>query len=199
MSIEVLLNNPDISVIGPPQNIVVQLETGATGDRGSLIFSGFDNPNSASSNLIYVLPNDLFIRASQGQTEGYIYQYLPDGAGGFNWEKIGNLKPSIFSQTVSLNDTAGLSASAGIFNYEIPISVAFNEYSISDITAENVHVSITPQLLNTPIVTTIYNIEVDPITNKIIVIFFAMKYISGSWSAVTESNAKFHITLSLLA
>jgi hypothetical protein len=198
MSIEVLLNNPDISVIGPPQNIVVQLETGATGDRGSLIFSGFDNPNSASSNLIYVLPNDLFIRASQGQTEGYIYQYLPDGAGGFNWEKIGNLKPSIFSQTVSLNDTAGLSASAGIFNYEIPISVAFNEYSISDITAENVHVSITPQLLNTPIVTTIYNIEVDPITNKIIVIFFAMKYISGSWSVVTENNAKFHLTLSLL-
>jgi hypothetical protein len=199
MSIEVLFNNPDISVIGPPQNIVVQLETGATGDRGSLIFSGFDNPNSASSNLIYVLPNDLFIRASQGQTEGYIYQYLPDGAGGFNWEKIGNLKPSIFSQTVSLNDTAGLSASAGIFNYEIPISVAFNEYSISDITAENVHVSITPQLLNTPISTTVYDIEVDSIANTIIITFFAMKYISGSWSVVTESNAKFHITLSLLA
>jgi hypothetical protein len=199
MSIEVLLNNPDISVIGPPQNIVVQLETGATGDRGSLIFSGFDNPNSASSNLTYALPNDLFIRASQGQTEGYIYQYLPDGAGGFNWEKIGNLKPSIFSETVSLTDTPGLSASAGIFNYEIPISVAFNEYSISDITATNINVSITPQLLNTPILTTIYDIEVDSIANTIIITFFAMKYISGSWSVVTESNAKFHITLSLLA
>lgn len=199
MSIEVLLNNPEISVIGPPQNILVQLEVGATGDRGSLIFSGFDNPNSASSSLEYVLPNDLFIRESQGQTEGYIYQYLPDGAGGFNWEKIGNLKPSIFSEIVSLSDTAGLSASAGIFNYEISLATAFNEYSISDVTEENINVSITPQLLNTPILTTLYDIEVNSATNMIIITFFAMKYISGNWSVVTENNAKFHLTLSLLA
>lgn len=199
MSIEVLLNNPDISVIGPPQNILVQLETGATGDRGSLIFSGFDNPNSASSSLTSILPNDLFIRASQGQTEGYIYQYLSDGVGGFNWEKIGNLKPSIYSETVSLADDPGLSASAGIFNYQVPLATAFSEYSISDITATNINVSITPQLLNTPIVTTVYSIEVNSGTNTIIITFFAMKYVSGSWSVVTESNARFHITLSLLA
>ncbi len=199
MSIEVLLDTPEISVIGPPNNILVQLETGATGERGSLIFSGFDNPNSASALLTDSLPNDLFIRESQGQTEGYIYQYLSDGAGGFNWEKIGNLKPSIFSDIASLSASAGLTASAGIFSYEVSIAEAFNEYSISDITANNLHVSITPELLNTPIVTTIYGKEVDSGTNTIIIDFYAMKYIAGSWSTVSDNSAKFHITISLLA
>lgn len=199
MSIEVLLDTPEISVIGPPNNILVQLETGATGERGSLIFSGFDNPNSASALLTGSLPNDLFIRESQGQTEGYIYQYLSDGAGGFNWEKIGNLKPSTFSDIASLSASAGLTASAGIFSYEVSIAEAFNEYSISDITANNLHVSITPELLNTPIVTTIYGKEVDAGTNTIILDFYAMKYIAGSWSTVSDNSAKFHITISLLA
>lgn len=199
MSIEVLLDTPEISVIGPPNNILVQLETGATGERGSLIFSGFDNPNSASALLTGSLPNDLFIRESQGQTEGYIYQYLSDGAGGFNWEKIGNLKPSTFSDIASLSASAGLTASAGIFSYEVSIAEAFNEYSISDITANNLHVSITPELLNTPIVTTIYGKEVNAGTNTIILDFYAMKYIAGSWSTVSDNSAKFHITISLLA
>ena len=199
MSVEVLLDTPEISVIGPPQNILVQLETGATGERGSLIFSGFDNPNSASASLTDSLPNDLFIRESQGQTEGYIYQYLSDGAGGFNWEKIGSLKPSIFSVIASLSASAGLTASAGLFSYEVSLAVAFSEYSISEVTADNIHISITPDLLNTPIVATVYSKEVNTGTNMIIIGFYAMKYISGSWSAVTENTAKFHITLSLLA
>jgi hypothetical protein len=199
MSVEVLLDTPEISVIGPPATILLQLETGATGDRGSLIFSGFNNPNSASANLTDILPNDLFIRESQGQTEGYIYQYLSDGAGGFNWEKIGNLKPSIFSDIQSLSASAGLTASAGIFTYEVAIAEAFNEYSISDITADNLHILITPELLNTPIVTTVYSKEVNTSTNKIIITFYAMKYLAGSWSAVSETTAKFHITISLLA
>jgi|GEM_PF-2157833 hypothetical protein len=199
MSVEVLLDTPEISVIGPPQNILVQLETGATGERGSLIFSGFDNPNSASASLTDSLPNDLFIRESQGQTEGYIYQYLSDGAGGFNWEKIGSLKPSIFSVIASLSASAGLTASAGLFSYEVSLAEAFSEYSISEVTADNIHISITPDLLNTPIVATVYSKEVNTGTNMIIIGFYAMKYISGSWSAVTENTAKFHITLSLLA
>ena len=199
MSVEVLLDTPEISVIGPPQNIRVQLETGATGERGSLIFSGFDNPNSASASLTDSLPNDLFIRESQGQTEGYIYQYLSDGAGGFNWEKIGSLKPSIFSVIASLSASAGLTASAGLFSYEVSLAEAFSEYSISEVTADNIHISITPDLLNTPIVATVYSKEVNTGTNMIIIGFYAMKYISGSWSAVTENTAKFHITLSLLA
>ena len=199
MSVEVLLDTPEISVIGPPQNILVQLETGATGERGSLIFSGFDNPNSASASLTDSLPNDLFIRESQGQTEGYIYQYLSDGAGGFNWEKIGSLKPSIFSVIASLSASAGLTASAGLFSYEVSLAESFSEYSISEVTADNIHISITPDLLNTPIVATVYSKEVNTGTNMIIIGFYAMKYISGSWSAVTENTAKFHITLSLLA
>ena len=182
-----------------PQNILVQLETGATGERGSLIFSGFDNPNIASASLTDSLPNDLFIRESQGQTEGYIYQYLSDGAGGFNWEKIGSLKPSIFSVIASLSASAGLTASAGLFSYEVSLAEAFSEYSISEVTADNIHISITPDLLNTPIVATVYSKEVNTGTNMIIIGFYAMKYISGSWSAVTENTAKFHITLSLLA
>ena len=43
------------------------------------------------------------------------------------------------------------------------------------------------------------SIVVNTSTNNIIITFYAMKYVGGSWSAVTENTAKFHITISLLA
>jgi hypothetical protein len=42
MSVEVLLDTPEISVIGPPATILLQLETGATGDKGNLGGEVFD-------------------------------------------------------------------------------------------------------------------------------------------------------------
>jgi hypothetical protein len=201
MSIEVLLNNSDISVIGPPDTVELQLDVGGKGTRGSQIFSGFDDPNTTPPDET-VLPNDIFIRESQGQTEGYIYQYLSDGAGGFQWEKIGSLKPSIYSEVVSLGASAGnLSASAGIYTYQVSLSEAFTEYSATSISANNLHVQISTEFNDAPVVTSVKTKSVDSLSNVIDVDFYSIYYNSAStqWIDLTDTSAKHHVTLSLLA
>lgn len=201
MSIEVLLDTPEISVIGPPETIQLQLDIGGTGTRGSQIYSGFDDPNVDPPDAS-ILPNDLFIRESQGQTEGYLYQYLSDGAGGFQWEKIGSLKPSIYSDIVSLSASAGnLSASAGVYSYEVSIAEAFSEYTATSINANNLNIQISTEFDDAPVTTSIKTKSVNNVTNFINVDFYAMYYNSASaqWLDLTDALAKHHITISLLA
>jgi hypothetical protein len=200
MSVEVLLDNADIAVIGPPATVELQLDIGATGTRGSQIFSGFDNPNDTPPDAD-LLSNDLFIRESQGQTEGYIYQYLSDGIGGYQWEKIGNMKPSTYSDITSLSASANLSASAGIYTYSVTVAEAFSTYSIGSIDADNLAVQITPEIStgSVPVLVTIYDKQVNLISNTIEIDFYALKYSGGAWSAFSDSNGKYHITISLIA
>jgi hypothetical protein len=201
MSIEVLLNTPEISVIGPPATIDLQLDVGATGQRGSQIFSGFDDPNVAPPDASILL-NDLFIRESQGQTEGYLYQYLSDGAGGFQWEKIGSLKPSIYSDVASLSASVGnISASGGIYTYAVSIAEAFSEYSATSISENNLSIQISTEFEDAPVVTSLKTKSVNNITNFINVNFYSLYYNSASaqWLDLTDSSAKHHITISLLA
>jgi hypothetical protein len=198
MSVEVLLDTPEIAVIGPPATIELQLDIGSRGVRGSQIYSGFDDPNDDPPDA-ELLPNDLFIRASQGQTEGYIYQYLSDGVGGFQWEKIGSLKPSVYSDIVSLSASAGnLSASAGIYSYQVSIAEAFSEYTATSILANNLNIHISAEFADAPVVTSIKSKTVNNETNFINVDFYSIYYDSGSWSNLSDALAKYHITLSLL-
>jgi hypothetical protein len=201
MSIEVLLDTPEISVIGPPATIDLQLDVGGKGARGSQIYSGFDDPNVDPPDAS-ILPNDLFIRESQGQTEGYLYQYLSDGAGGFQWEKIGSLKPSIYSDVASLSASVGnLSASAGVYSYQVSIAEAFSEYTATSISANNLNIQISTEFEDAPVVTSLKTKSVNNITNFINVDFYSLYYNSASaqWLDLTDSSAKHHITISLLA
>lgn len=199
MSVEVLLDTPEISVIGPPATVELQLDIGSRGIRGSQIYSGFDDPNDEPPDAD-LLPNDLFIRESQGQTEGYIYQYLSDGVGGFQWEKIGTLKPTIFSDITSLSASpSNLSASAGIYTYEVSMAEAFAEYPALSILPENLNVQISAEFDGAPISVSIKDKTVDTGSNTIGIDFYAIQYEEGSWSASADANAQYNITMSLLA
>lgn len=199
MSVEVLLDTPEISVIGPPATVELQLDIGARGVRGSQIFSGFDDPNVTPPSGD-ILPNDIFIRESQGQTEGYIYQYLSDGVGGFQWERIGNLKPATFSDIASLSASpSNLTASAGFYTYQVALTEAFAEYPALSILEGNLNVQISAEFADAPVLVSIKNKEVNAIANHINVNFYALKYESGSFSASPDATAKYHITMSLLA
>lgn len=194
MSVELLLNTPEIAVIGPPNTVEIQLDFGPTGQRGSKIFSGFDDPNttSPSSN---VLANDIYIRESQGQTEGYIYQYLSDGIGGYQWEKIGNLKPAIYTEISNIAPVGGL------YPYSVSLATAFSNYSVSSITADNVSVQVTPELstASVPLLVTIYSKSINSLSNEIEIDFNVLEYSGSSWATSTNTDINFHITLSLLS
>ena len=92
---DVLLDNDDITVLGPPETIELLTDVGATGTRGSQVFVGLGNPNVISIGQTPLL-NDLYINISPGANYGYLYQYVSQ-AGANTWIGVLGLNPTIYS------------------------------------------------------------------------------------------------------
>jgi hypothetical protein len=98
---EVLLSNDDITVLGPPSVIELQLDIGAQGTRGNKFFVGAGEPNSQTSSGILngqtLLLNDLYVNVSPSATFGYIFQYVAE-PGGNVWVEVLDINPTIYSE-----------------------------------------------------------------------------------------------------
>jgi hypothetical protein len=93
---DVLLDNDDITVLGPPETIELLTDIGATGTRGSQIFVGVGDPNVIEIGQEPRL-NDLYINTSPGADYGYLYQYVSQ-PGAETWIEILELNPTIYSK-----------------------------------------------------------------------------------------------------
>jgi hypothetical protein len=107
MSVEVLVNTDDITVLGPPAQVNVQLDIGATGNRGSQIFVGTGNPNEIEIGQDPTL-NDLYINNAPGDEYSYMYQYI-SGLGGLTWIPILKVNPTIYSANHLQTFSSGVS------------------------------------------------------------------------------------------
>jgi len=102
---EVLVSNDDITVLGPPAVIELQVDIGPAGTRGSQVFVGTGNPNSVGIGQTPEL-NDLYINTSPGADYGYLYQYVAE-PGGDTWIEVLKMNPTIFSKNYAVTFTAG--------------------------------------------------------------------------------------------
>ena len=123
---DVLLDNDDITVLGPPEIVELLVDVGATGTRGSQIFVGIGDPNVVEIGQTPLL-NDLYINTSPGADYGYLYQYVSQ-PGENLWIEILELNPTIYS----VNHTT--TYVNGIAQVVIPIS---NITSATSLTASN--------------------------------------------------------------
>jgi hypothetical protein len=110
MSVEVLVNTDDITVLGPPPVVNVQLDIGATGIRGSKVFVGTGAPNSLTTNstifgqTLYL--NDLYINNAPGEDYSYMYQYI-SSLGTNTWIPILKINPTLYSNVFLQTFTSG--------------------------------------------------------------------------------------------
>ena len=123
---DVLLDNDDITVLGPPEIVDLLVDVGATGTRGSQVFVGVGDPNVIEIGQTPLL-NDLYINISPGADYGYLYQYVSE-PGGNTWIEVLELNPTIYS----VNHTT--TYVNGIAQIVIPIS---NITSATSLTASN--------------------------------------------------------------
>ena len=93
---DVLLDNEDITVLGPPETVELLLDFGPEGTRGSQVFVGVGNPNTREIGQTPLL-NDLYINTSPGADYGYLYQYVSQ-PGANTWIEILELNPTIYSK-----------------------------------------------------------------------------------------------------
>lgn len=106
---DVLLATEDITVLGGPTSISVDLDFGPQGERGSLIFVGNGNPNL---NEIGQTPNifDLYINIDPNDEE-YLFQYQYQNISSVNtWTKILKLIPNTYSSNIVRTFTDGVTS-----------------------------------------------------------------------------------------
>ena len=92
-TLDVVLQQDDLVVLGPPSSIDISLDIGAKGDRGGTTFTGSGDPNQLSLSEFALqygkspIYGDIFLRIDQGQEYGTFYSYS-SVPGGDQWVPI---------------------------------------------------------------------------------------------------------------
>lgn len=105
MALDIIVSNPEITVLGPPDSINVQLDIGPQGIRGSRFFSGAGAP-STNPTLTDIIIYDLYLRTDPSGA-GYVYQYLPNITGTLQWYVVFQLDPVIYNARENVTFVSG--------------------------------------------------------------------------------------------
>ena len=137
---EVILSTEDITVLGGPSSINVDVDFGPAGVRGSQIFIGEGDPNDPATVIgqddIKVL--DLYINIKAGVDYLYVYQYVTEN-GIQTWKPFFDLIPN----TKSVNSLATFTAGATTIN--VPINQIVKPDLVATIGASSFNVQATIQ------------------------------------------------------
>jgi|688.fasta_scaffold00320_69 hypothetical protein len=112
MAVDVLVNTEDLTVLGSPPVVNVQLDVGATGIRGNKVFVGTGEPNAFTvQEKIFnqeIIAGDLYINNAIGSEYSYMYQYI-SAPGSNTWVPVLNLNPTIYSRLIEKTFVSGTS------------------------------------------------------------------------------------------
>lgn len=185
---DVILSSEDLTVLGGPSSIDVNLSIGPEGDRGSYILVGYGNPNTpgvfiAETPQIY----DMYINLLASDSEYlYIYQYLSVG-GTTSWVRLMKLTPNTFSYN---NNATFIDGSTTI---NIPISAIVPSYPeiLANVTSSNFNVQFS--VLNakaSAVSVSVGEIIIDPATSLQVlpITLTGVEYSSSEWAEIAGSK-----------
>jgi hypothetical protein len=145
-----IYSSDQITVLGGPSKISVDLDIGPTGKRGSYWFvgNGFPNTQELSPNLL-----DMYINVDP-QDESYLFLYQYQNADGINsWRQILKIIPNFTSKTVVSDFVNG---NAQII---VPLISIVPEDLVATITIDKINIQ--KSMVNElPIITTIKSLEI---------------------------------------
>jgi hypothetical protein len=104
-----LLSNEDVTVLGGPASISLDLDFGPTGQRGSYWIVGNGSPNDPDTEIGQTPQvQDMYLNLDAAEAEYLsVYQYQT-GIGTTSWIKLFNLIPKIFSKNVAVDFVNGV-------------------------------------------------------------------------------------------
>lgn len=180
------LASDNVTVLGGPSSISVDVDFGPIGDRGSAFFVGNGNPNLPST-TIGQTPQlfDMYINIAGPADEDslYIFQYQ-NVDGTLYWVKLVKLIPNTYSE----NNTG--SFINGERSINVPISNIVAPALIGNVTSSNFNVQTT--ILNNNVVASsvvISALEEDIDGNIVLpIIIKASEFDGTSWSALSGSK-----------
>lgn len=187
-SIDVILEQPDLVVLGGPTAIELQLDTGATGTRGSLIYVGAGLPSSSTiPNYSSILPGDLYINVAQGSNYSWLYQYLVKPSGS-TWEPILSLNPSLYNAVYEVEYVAGEAT--------IAIPIANISSTTTSLTADNFAVGFSYENVN-PVAGSLKSKQID--SGNLVLTFTAVEFDGTNWSSFVDSAVRMFLSIRIIS
>jgi len=144
--VDVILSSDNVTVLGGPSNLEVDLNIGATGTRGSLFFVGTSNPNSLNVNQDFPtrpIIFDIFINVNVA-LEDYLQAYQFTNQDGVDtWIPTFKLSQNTYSANKVVNFVEG-DGEASIDIASIGLdAVPFDESSLNSFSYFGVQASLT--------------------------------------------------------
>lgn len=135
---EVILSTEDLTVLGGPSSISVDIDFGPEGVRGSQIFVGEGDPNDPGTVIgqeVKVL--DIFINIKSSDPEYlYVYQYVSQD-GVLSWKKLFKIIPNIKSGNYSANFVSGTAT------INVPVNQIVSSELVASAVAADFNVQVT--------------------------------------------------------
>ena len=183
MAINVVVSNDDLTVLGPPASIDLQVDIGPEGPRGSYIYSGFGDPNLVSGPFVNNPQEigDLYYRTSNN----IIYQYS-SVPGGDQWSEISSLTVSA-TEAQDLYDAAELLSASSIY-YAQSASTSAQQALINALSASATYLTVGSASSTYATITSLNNIDFSPYLTIVSASNTYAKQISPSISTPTIST-----------
>jgi hypothetical protein len=177
---EVLLSSDELTVLGGPAEVSVDLDFGPQGDRGSLILYGLGKPGSVQlpeTPQIY----DIYINLLTSDSEYlFMYQYTAGAGGSPTWQKRFKLIPNTYSENLSRT------FSNGEVEINIPLAAMVPEDLIGSYTAADFNVQCNVLNVNpVSLSVTVGDIQFFDSLISLPITIKAIEYDNDEWSALT--------------
>jgi hypothetical protein len=177
--VNVLLATDDLTVLGGPAEVSVDLDFGPQGDRGSLMFVGNAKPasfNFPETPRIY----DTYINILPSDSEYlFMYQYIAGAGGSPSWEKLFKVIPNTYSENLERTFVEGS------IQINIPVAAIVPEDLIGSYTAADFNIQC--NVLNVSPVSlgvTVGDIEIFDNLLTLPITINAVEFSDGEWSDI---------------
>jgi hypothetical protein len=173
MAINLIVQDDNLTVYGPPQSLELAVDIGPKGDKGNKIYTGPGDPNVNTGIFINdpAQISDLFVRNDLGGDYGVVYQYK-SVPGGNEWQAVLKFQPITYSTILEVPFTSG-SAS-----FLVPLTSLYVDAPLN-LTADDISVQLTPQHTS-PVSITVSNKILTSGSSRSLQVSLLGKEISGS-------------------
>jgi hypothetical protein len=187
MAINVVLETDDLTVLGPPASIDLQVDIGPKGEQGSFIYSASGDPNSVVGPFISrpARIGDLYFRIDNNA----FYQFV-SVPGGTQWQIISNIRPLIYNTLENINFSSGSGSTSLLLNN-------FFSNAPANLTPEQLSVQLTAEGENPVAITLKSKGITSGSTRSLLLEFVAAEYESGSWQSMSGS-ANIAVTINVV-
>lgn len=177
--VNVLLATDDLTVLGGPAEVSVDLDFGPQGDRGSIMFVGNRKPslfNFPETPRIY----DTYINLLPSDSEYlFMYQYVAGAGGAPYWDKLFKLIPNTYSENLARTFVNGS------IQINIPVAAMVPVDQLGNYTAADFNIQCNVLNVNpVSLGVTVGDIEFFDNLISLPITINAIEYSEGEWSAL---------------